>query len=252
MWKLYTDRVSSSDGSEAGLMLVRPKGKEYTYAFRFEFETTNNEAEYAALLAGIRIAAVIKGQYKPRASSKRYIKASVECKQDQVCQIHSSILRKPKQDMTSITSAWPFSQWGIDIMGPLPIAPGGKDSLSFGIPKIIISDNGKQFAGGIFLVFCQKLGILQSFTSVYHPQANGQVEVTNRDIVKGMKRRLGKTHQGWVDELPQCKQSRVPKKNGTDIRRAIRSKESLQRWSLQARNTTWLPSRSNMERFEPS
>ncbi|GJV82879.1 reverse transcriptase domain-containing protein [Tanacetum coccineum] len=73
----------------------------------------------------------------------------------------------------------------------------------FGTPKIIISDNGKQFAEGTFLVFYQKLRILQSLTSVYHPQANGQVEVTNREIVKGMERRLGKTHQGWVDELPQ-------------------------------------------------
>ncbi|GJX16870.1 reverse transcriptase domain-containing protein [Tanacetum coccineum] len=30
-----------------------------------------------------------------------------------------------------------------------------------------------------------------------------EVEVPNKDIVKGMERRLGKTHQGWVDELPQ-------------------------------------------------
>ncbi|GJU94746.1 reverse transcriptase domain-containing protein [Tanacetum coccineum] len=35
------------------------------------------------------------------------------------------------------------------------------------------------------------------------PQANRHVEVTNRDVIKGMERRLGKTHQGWVDELPQ-------------------------------------------------
>ncbi|GKF66933.1 reverse transcriptase domain-containing protein, partial [Tanacetum coccineum] len=73
----------------------------------------------------------------------------------------------------------------------------------FGVSQIIISDNGKQFAKGIFLVFFQRLGIYQSFTSVYHPQANGQVEVTNRDIVKGMEQRLGQNHQGWVDELPQ-------------------------------------------------
>ncbi|GJS67835.1 reverse transcriptase domain-containing protein [Tanacetum coccineum] len=33
-----------------------PKGKEYTYALRFEFETTNNEAKYEALLAGLQIA----------------------------------------------------------------------------------------------------------------------------------------------------------------------------------------------------
>ncbi|GJS99972.1 hypothetical protein Tco_0821142 [Tanacetum coccineum] len=39
-------------GSRAGLMLVSPKGKEYTYALRFEFKTTINEAEYEALLAG--------------------------------------------------------------------------------------------------------------------------------------------------------------------------------------------------------
>ncbi|GKF12234.1 reverse transcriptase domain-containing protein, partial [Tanacetum coccineum] len=43
-------------------MLVRPEGKEYTYAFRFESETTNNEAEYEALLAGLRIAVEMKIQ----------------------------------------------------------------------------------------------------------------------------------------------------------------------------------------------
>ncbi|GJV94704.1 reverse transcriptase domain-containing protein [Tanacetum coccineum] len=55
IWNLYTDRASSSNGSGAGLMLVSPEGKEYTYALRFEFETTNNEAEYETLLAGLRI-----------------------------------------------------------------------------------------------------------------------------------------------------------------------------------------------------
>ncbi|GKB06359.1 reverse transcriptase domain-containing protein [Tanacetum coccineum] len=54
-WKLFTDGASSSDGSRAGMMLVSPEGKEYTYALRFEFVTTNNEAEYEALLAGLRI-----------------------------------------------------------------------------------------------------------------------------------------------------------------------------------------------------
>ncbi|GJZ97772.1 reverse transcriptase domain-containing protein [Tanacetum coccineum] len=43
-------------------MLVSPKGKEYTYALRFEFKTTNNEVEYEALLAGLRIKAKMKIQ----------------------------------------------------------------------------------------------------------------------------------------------------------------------------------------------
>nr|GEW39262.1 hypothetical protein [Tanacetum cinerariifolium] len=33
-----------------------PEGKEHTYALRFRFETTNNEAEYETLLAGLQIA----------------------------------------------------------------------------------------------------------------------------------------------------------------------------------------------------
>nr|XP_043633165.1 uncharacterized protein LOC122604341 [Erigeron canadensis] len=60
VWKLYTDGAASSDGCEAGLMLISPEGKEFTYALRFEFEVTNNEAEYEALLAGLQIARDMK------------------------------------------------------------------------------------------------------------------------------------------------------------------------------------------------
>ncbi|GJU61954.1 reverse transcriptase domain-containing protein [Tanacetum coccineum] len=55
MWKLYTNEASSFNGSGISLMLVSPEGKEYTYALRFEFKNTNNEAEYEALLAGLRV-----------------------------------------------------------------------------------------------------------------------------------------------------------------------------------------------------
>nr|GEZ11848.1 zinc finger, CCHC-type [Tanacetum cinerariifolium] len=48
-WKLYTNGASSSNGSGAGLILVSLEEKEYTYALRFELESTNNEAKYEAL-----------------------------------------------------------------------------------------------------------------------------------------------------------------------------------------------------------
>ncbi|XP_071713322.1 uncharacterized protein [Rutidosis leptorrhynchoides] len=114
--------------------------------------------------------------------------------------------------MISVLSAWPFSKWGIDLVGPLIEAPGGykwlknsSGSIScagLGYPKKSFSDNGKQFTEDIFPGFCEKLQIKQTFTSVYHPQWNGQVEVTNRDILKGLEKRLGKCHQGWMKELP--------------------------------------------------
>ncbi|GJZ77571.1 reverse transcriptase domain-containing protein [Tanacetum coccineum] len=55
-WTLFTDGSSCVDGSGAGLILTNPEGAEFTYAMRFRFEATNNEAEYEALIAGLRIA----------------------------------------------------------------------------------------------------------------------------------------------------------------------------------------------------
>ncbi|GJW48718.1 hypothetical protein Tco_0080364 [Tanacetum coccineum] len=56
-WILFTDGSSCVDGSGAGLILTNPEGMEFTYALRFEFTATNNEAEYEALIARLRIAA---------------------------------------------------------------------------------------------------------------------------------------------------------------------------------------------------
>ncbi|GJW57960.1 reverse transcriptase domain-containing protein [Tanacetum coccineum] len=55
-WILFTDGSSCIDGSGAGLILTNPEGMEFTYALRFRFDATNNEAEYEALIAGLRIA----------------------------------------------------------------------------------------------------------------------------------------------------------------------------------------------------
>lgn len=55
-WTLFTDGRSNEKGSGAGFILTDPDKKEYTYALNFKFPTTNNEAEYEALLAGLRIA----------------------------------------------------------------------------------------------------------------------------------------------------------------------------------------------------
>ncbi|GKD21155.1 reverse transcriptase domain-containing protein, partial [Tanacetum coccineum] len=55
-WILFTDESSYTDGSGAGLILTNPEWMEFTYALRFRFDATNNEAEHEALIAGLRIA----------------------------------------------------------------------------------------------------------------------------------------------------------------------------------------------------
>nr|GEY24659.1 reverse transcriptase domain-containing protein [Tanacetum cinerariifolium] len=56
-WTLFTDGSSCVDGSGAWLILTSPQGTEFTYALRFYFTASNNEAEYEALVAGLQIAA---------------------------------------------------------------------------------------------------------------------------------------------------------------------------------------------------
>ncbi|GKA90505.1 reverse transcriptase domain-containing protein [Tanacetum coccineum] len=56
LWVLFTDGSSCIDGSGAGLIITNPEGVEFTYALMFRFNATNNEAEYEALIAGLRIA----------------------------------------------------------------------------------------------------------------------------------------------------------------------------------------------------
>nr|GEZ04132.1 reverse transcriptase domain-containing protein [Tanacetum cinerariifolium] len=58
-WTLFTNGSSCVDGSGAGLILTSQEGTEFTYALRFQFAASNNEAEYEALIAGLRIAVQI-------------------------------------------------------------------------------------------------------------------------------------------------------------------------------------------------
>ncbi|XP_075521492.1 uncharacterized protein LOC142554707 [Primulina tabacum] len=60
----------------------------------------------------------------------------------------------------------------------------------FGVPRKLISDNGRQFQGKEITSWCREMKITQSFTSVAYPQANGQTEVVNRIIIQALKTRL--------------------------------------------------------------
>ncbi|GKD55610.1 reverse transcriptase domain-containing protein [Tanacetum coccineum] len=152
------------------------------------------------------------------------------------CQVHAPVPKLPKTRLTSIMSPWPFYQWGLDILGPLPEGPGklkfiivaidyftkwieakplakttGKEVKNFvwqnivcrfGLPRVIVTDNGTQLVNDPFKSWCEKWKIKQMNTAVAHPQANGLVERANKSLMHGLKARLGRERVGWVDELP--------------------------------------------------
>ncbi|CAL2253630.1 unnamed protein product [Prunus armeniaca] len=56
VWILHVDGSANQQGCGAGLVLTTPDRGRVEYALRFNFRTSNNEAEYEALLAGLRLA----------------------------------------------------------------------------------------------------------------------------------------------------------------------------------------------------
>uniref|UniRef100_A0A2N9H4H0 Uncharacterized protein n=1 Tax=Fagus sylvatica TaxID=28930 RepID=A0A2N9H4H0_FAGSY len=359
-WTVSIDGSSTKEMSGAGVILVSPEGDKFEYALQLRFHATNNEAEYEALLAGLRlskgmgikaltvksdsqlIVGQVKGEYEAKEDRmKKYLTTvktllahfeKVELlqipREDNVaadrlarlassgieidgfieiqgrpsteeeivnsiaeqydmdvthnpevhegicgnhsgarslahkltragyywpsllhdatqyvktcdkCQRFANIPRVPPEETTPITSPWPFAQWGLDIMGPFPVGTKQAKFLvvaidyftkwveaeplaiiseknvksfvwkavicRFGIPRVLISDNGKQFDNGPFREMCSQLNIKNHYSSPRHPQANGQVEVTNRTLLKQIKTRLEGAKGMWVEELPKA------------------------------------------------
>ncbi|RDY02386.1 Tf2-6, partial [Mucuna pruriens] len=55
-WYLSVDRLTNQSGSRAGVILEGPDGVLIEQSFHFDFRASNNQAEYEALLAGMRLA----------------------------------------------------------------------------------------------------------------------------------------------------------------------------------------------------
>ncbi|XP_074347421.1 uncharacterized protein LOC141686276 [Apium graveolens] len=55
-WKLYVDGSSTVERSGAGLILISPEGFNIQQAITFAFKAMNNQAEYEALISGLKLA----------------------------------------------------------------------------------------------------------------------------------------------------------------------------------------------------
>ncbi|GJS79934.1 reverse transcriptase domain-containing protein [Tanacetum coccineum] len=189
-WTLFTDGSSCVDGSGAGLILTIPEGTEFTYTLRFQFTASNNEAEYEALIAGLRIA------------------AQLGVRNVQGIDIAGPFLEGPGEVKFLIVAMDYFTKW-IEAKAVATITGNQVKKFvwdnivcCFSLPGEIVSDNGKQFSDNPFKDWCDKLNITQRFASVKHPQSNGLVERANRSMGEGIKACLGEGNTNWIVELP--------------------------------------------------
>jgi ribonuclease HI len=56
IWKMFFDGAYSREGTGAGVFFVSPSQETVSLSYKLEFDTTNNVAEYEALVLGMRIA----------------------------------------------------------------------------------------------------------------------------------------------------------------------------------------------------
>ena len=76
-----------------------------------------------------------------------------------------------------------------------------KTSCQFGVPAIIVSDNGAEFVNWVIAALTKLHGIDHRLISAYRPQANGQVVRYNRVLLSVLRKLSGSTPDRWTDWL---------------------------------------------------
>ncbi|GKV11500.1 hypothetical protein SLEP1_g22757 [Rubroshorea leprosula] len=82
VWVLYVDGAANVEGSGAGAVLLGPDGFKSEHALRFKFQTTNNAAEYEALIYGLKLASELKVQNIQVFSDSQLVVGQVNCRCD--------------------------------------------------------------------------------------------------------------------------------------------------------------------------
>eukprot|EP01018_Ginkgo_biloba_P012948 Gb_20485 [translate_table: standard] len=147
---------------------------------------------------------LIIGYYWPtmEKDSYQYVKRCV------ACQRHGDLIHVPSQALQPITAPWPFFTWGLDLIRkinpsssdghnhiiiatkyftkwveaiPLTTVTGKQISkfilnhliCCYGIPSVIITNNGKSFKNKEVRALCDKFHIKHKWSTPYYPQGNG-------------------------------------------------------------------------------
>jgi len=152
------------------------------------------------------------------------------------CQIYANKIHIPPTTLNVISSPWPFSMWGIDMIGRIePKASNGHRFIlvaidyftkwvkaasyanvtkqvvvrfiknhiicHYGVPNKIITDNGTNLNNKMMKELCDDFKIEHHNSSPYIPQMNGAVEAANKNIKK-IVQKMVVTYKDWHDMLP--------------------------------------------------
>jgi len=72
---------------------------------------------------------------------------------------------------------------------------------SFGLPRQIHTDLGKNFEGKLFHELCQLTGIKKTHTTSFHAQSDGQTEKINRTLLQMLRTTADENPFGWPQRI---------------------------------------------------
>ena len=150
------------------------------------------------------------------------------------CQRMGNISRKDEPPMHPILEVELFDLWGRDFMGPftasynnlyillavdyvskwveaIPTRTNDAKVVAqflrsnifsrFGTPRALITDNGTHFCNKVIDKVFQKYGVRHRTSLAYHPQSNGQAEVSNREIKYILEKTVNSSRKDWSKKI---------------------------------------------------
>ena len=152
------------------------------------------------------------------------------------CQIYADKIHVPPTSLNVMVSPWPFSMWGMDVIGPItPKASNGHRFIfvvidyftkwveaasyasvtkpvvarfikkeiicRYGLLERIISDNGLNLNNDMVTEVCTRFKIKHHNSVPYRPKMNGVVEAANKNVKKIIAKAT-KTYKDWHEKLP--------------------------------------------------
>ncbi|CAJ2658862.1 unnamed protein product [Trifolium pratense] len=153
------------------------------------------------------------------------------------CQRTGGISKRNEMPLQNIFVVEVFDCWGIDFVGPFPSSfsneyilvavdyvskwveavaspkADGKTVIKFlkkniftrfGTPRVLISDGGSHFCNSQLAKALEHYGVRHKVASPYHPQTNGQAEVSNREIKKILEKTVSASRKDWSLKLDEA------------------------------------------------
>nr|GEY71881.1 reverse transcriptase domain-containing protein [Tanacetum cinerariifolium] len=232
-WTLFTDGSSCVDGSGAWLILTNPDGVEFTYALRFQFAASKNEAEYEALIAGLRIATQmgvknIQANVNSKLVANQVLGTYVAKEDNMIKYLEiakglvsgfktfsiSQVPRSRNKKAYALSKIAPtsFAHLSKQIHRPVtrhpqqpltPItAPWPFYKWGIDIAGPFSKGPGKVKFLIVAMDYFTKWIEAKAVATITGEQSNGLVERANRSLEEGIKARLGEGNKNWVEELP--------------------------------------------------